>query len=1089
MKLIKQSRLFFKEGNSDKVYEIDLCKISETQYVVNFRFGKRGSVLKEGTKTTSPISLASAEQVFDSLEAEKRRKGYQSEQEMFQPLPDVPMNDLAGIPISDNAILKRLKATIDGTKAFKTEWKISRVIWRAGELKLKESVPFIIRLTDRGDEMQRYAALWALGRIADVSAERTLRVYSSNQKYTEKIRRIANEGLLQILEGEAKQEHLKLYIDKLPEDIKDALQNPADLLSFLKEKVLQTPQNEYDFLTDLYSISIDNQAIKKSLLAILKEIPLKASFFRPIRHILKIAELRDDFEVLGLLSYRFERTLEMFKIPKGYYDADESREYSAYISAINQSLKVKAELKKKNSRLAYSDRTRAYLIRKTLRHLKEFGKNQQAEYIKLALSVLLSYDSKTDFKDTYTTTEYKYGNNYSTWEQIRKTYPAYADAVLMNLILYGAGERLKFTGKVWVKSEFEVLNRSANQDNNWNRYTPTTTQPTQLSNSQEEGGILNRVFDSIFNLFAKPKSEESKTEPVESTPISSENDRKAPVIIKKTNLTREELFPELWDKVPQAYIQILLKAKVDLIHEFAIKNLSEHPDAENIKQKIDFSLIEQLLASEYRIPALFALGLVRERLQESADKKLILALLNSPLLDARKLGLEFIEKDPNGYFEESAFVTNLLFSIYKDIRTWATNTINKYTINEVQQQLLVGRSLAQLSAIHENTVLNNSIIKDATGVLLKDCSEALLAINNQLIIDLLTIQVEATQVFAVKIIILKNAKPSAEALCSLLASPFIQVRKAGSELLTELKTHIDSDNSYAVSLVNYLVPLLMRKEPYEGLHQDISGILGNQLVEHLHSVNATSTTRLIHSNYRPAQDFGFVLLNKYIDPKQLSIRQIIDLANHEQIAYRKWTWNYYTQNIARIKFERDEAIRLLDAKWDDSRAFAINYFREKFSADDWSPEVLVGIADSVRPDIEAFGRELISRFFEEGQGEEYLLKLSQHPSVGVQLFATNYLERFASNDTDKLKNLDFYFRSVLTRVNKGRSSKSRIFSFLHQEALKSFDSAIVVADILRDVSATVAIEDKAKCVEIMQNLQENYENLSLPIKILEFETR
>ena len=60
---------------------------------------------------------------------------------------------------------------------------------------------------------------------------------------------------------------------------------------------------------------------------------------------------------------------------------------------------------------------------------------------------------------------------------------------------------------------------------------------------------------------------------------------------------------------------------------------------------------------------------------------------------------------------------------------------------------------------------------------------------------------------------------------------------------------------------------------------------------------------------------------------------------------------------------------------------------------------------------------------------------------------------------------------------------------MHQEALKSFDSALVVADILRDVSATVAIEDKAKCVEIMQNLQENYENLSLPIKILEFETR
>lgn len=1085
MKLIKQSKLFFKEGNSDKVYEIDLCEISGNQHVVNFRFGKRGSALKEGTKTTSPISLASAEQVFDALEAEKRRKGYQSEQEMFQPLPDIPMGDLPNIASSDNAILKRLKAATDGTKAFKSEWKISRVIWRAGELKLKEATPFIIRLTDRGDEMQRYAALWALGRMADISAERTLRVYFSNQKYTEKTRRIAGEGLLQILEGEAKQEHLKSYVDKLPEGIKDVLQNTESLLSVLQEKVFQTPQNDYDFLTDLYSISLNNPTIKKVLIPILKEIPLKASFFRPVRHILKIAELRDDFEVLGLLSYRFERTLEMFKVPIGYYDTDESREYSAYISAINQSLKVKAELKKKNSRLAYSDRTRAYFIRKTLRQLQEFGKNQQAEYVKLALSVLLNYDSKTDFRDTYSLIEYKYGNDYSTWEQIRKTYPAYADAVLMNLILYGASERLKFTGKVWVKSEVEILNRSENQTNNWNRYTPTSNSPSTPNNNQEEGGILNRVFDSIFNLFSKPKPNEAP----EQTPNSTENENKPPVVVKKKSLTREELFPDLWDKFPQAYIQILLKAKVDLIHEFAIKNLSEHPDTENIKQKIDFPLIEQLLASEYRIPALFALGLVRERLQESADKKLTLALLNSPLVDARKLGLEFIEKDLNGYFEESSFVTNLLFSPYEDIRIWAKNTLNKYTLSEVQQQLLVGRSIAQLLAMNQNTEPNNVIIKDATNILLKNCSEALTAINNQLLIDLLTIQVEATQVFAVKLIILKNAKPSAEALCTLLASPFAQVRKAGSELLTELKTHISTDSTYATSLVNFLVPLLMRKEPYEGLHEDISKILSNQLVEHLHTVNASSTIRLIHSNYRPAQDFGFVLLNKYIDPKQLSIRQIIDLANHEQIAYRQWTWNYYTENLARIKFERDEAIRLLDAKWDDSQAFAINYFREKFDADDWSPEVLVGIADSVRPDIETFGRELISRFFEEGQGEEYLLKLSQHPSVGVQLFATNYLERFASNDAEKLKNLDFYFRSVLTRVNKGRSSKSRIFNFLHQEALKSSDSAVFVADILRDVSATVSIDDKATCINIMQNLQEHFEELNLPIRIVDFETR
>jgi predicted DNA-binding WGR domain protein len=1072
MKLVKQSKLFFKEGNSDKVYEIDLCEVGFGQFVVNFRFGKRGSILKEGTKTDKPISLNSAEQVYDALEAEKRKKGYQTESEMFQPLPEVPTVDLPNANFSDNAIMKRLQGFVTGTNPFKTEWKASRVIWRAGELKLQEAVPFIIRLTDRGDEMQRYCALWALSRIGDASAERTMNVYFSNQKYTEKTRRIAGEGLLQVLQGDARQAHLNLYLNRISEDLKNVLTNAEVLGKILQEKISLNLTGEFDFLEDLYILSIDNQILKKELVAIFREIPLKANFFKPIRHILKIAEVRDDFEVLGLLSYRFERTLEMFRKPVDYYGyEEEGRESSVYISAINQQLKVKAELKKKNSRIAYSDRTRAYLIRRTLRQLKELGQQNQQEYVKLALSILLSYDSKTDFKAEYSVTEYSWQNGYRSYQ---KYFPAYSDAVFMNLILFGGGDRLTFNGKSWFvteKNNTSISNR------------PQNTRSLNAQQDQLQGGVLNRVFDSVFSMFSKKKNEENQTPQTVNQPITP------PPTPPNPNRKREELYPHLWDNIPQAYIQLLLKAKVDEIHGFAVQNLIEHPDYEKIKERIDFPLIHQFLASEYLITAGFGLELVKEKLTENPDKAITISLLNSPLLKAREFGLELIEKDVDSYLGESAFVTNLVFSKYEDVRLWATMSLIKRTINDVQQQLLVGRSIALLSTFKENNELNNAIIKDGTRILLKNCSDALQNVSNQVILDLLSSEVEAVQVFAVKIIILKNAQISAEMLCSLLASPFEQVRQAGSELLTEQKNRIATDKPFADALVNYLVPLLMKKEPYEGLHEDVSKLLRNQLVENLQAVDANTTIRLIHSNYVPAQDLGMVLLNKYVDANSLTMRQIINLANHEQVNIRQWSWNYFTKNIARIKFEREESIRLLDAKWDDSRYFAIRFFRDNFEVNDWTPEVLVGIADSVRPDIEAFGRELISRFFEDGQGEEYLLKLSQHPSLGVQLFATNYLERFAINDPEKLKNLDYYFRSVLTRVNKGRSSKSRIFTFLHQEALKSEASATIVSDILRDVSATVSIEDKATCITIMRSLQERFEGLYLPMKVVEFEMR
>ena len=66
MKLVCQTKLQFKEGNSDKVYEVDLCEAGE-KYFVNFRYGRRGTELKEGTKTNAPVSFAEAENIFQKL--------------------------------------------------------------------------------------------------------------------------------------------------------------------------------------------------------------------------------------------------------------------------------------------------------------------------------------------------------------------------------------------------------------------------------------------------------------------------------------------------------------------------------------------------------------------------------------------------------------------------------------------------------------------------------------------------------------------------------------------------------------------------------------------------------------------------------------------------------------------------------------------------------------------------------------------------------------------------------------------------------------------------------------------------------------
>jgi bifunctional non-homologous end joining protein LigD len=67
--------LYFTEGSSDKVYSADLLAV-EGGFVVNFRYGRRGSALTTGTKTPVPVEYSKAKKIFDKLVSEKQGKGY-----------------------------------------------------------------------------------------------------------------------------------------------------------------------------------------------------------------------------------------------------------------------------------------------------------------------------------------------------------------------------------------------------------------------------------------------------------------------------------------------------------------------------------------------------------------------------------------------------------------------------------------------------------------------------------------------------------------------------------------------------------------------------------------------------------------------------------------------------------------------------------------------------------------------------------------------------------------------------------------------------------------------------------------------------
>ena len=178
-----------------------------------------------------------------------------------------------------------------------------------------------------------------------------------------------------------------------------------------------------------------------------------------------------------------------------------------------------------------------------------------------------------------------------------------------------------------------------------------------------------------------------------------------------------------------------------------------------------------------------------------------------------------------------------------------------------------------------------------------------------------------------------------------------------------------------------------------------------------------------------------------------------------------------------------EAVRILDAKWEDTREFAFNIFTTEFNEQDFTSDILIAICDSNHAEARKMGRDLLSRNFQEVDEEESFIKLSEHPAQDMQKFVTNYFEKYAADNPQRLRELTPYFTTVLSSVNRNRTAKKRVLNFLKEELDKSREAAEIIAEIISRQSLTMATADKATAIEIMLKINKKYPDIALPIQL------
>lgn len=1036
MKLIKRTTLHFQEGTSDKVYEVDLCQVDEKNYMVNFRYGRRGANLKEGTKTTTAIPLAQAEKVFDKLVKEKTDKGYYDINigQASQPTPVSTVNST--LDPRKQAILNRLQDNQP------SQWKLERAIWRAGELKITEAESLLIKLMGTGEPLRDYCIAWSLGWCGSNNAISSLQKLYQNPETPDFVNRIAFDALLKLLDEQGKVALKTEKIETLPSDLKYSLKHdfPEVFATKLQSYLESGNYKNFAVLDTIYQI--DNEIVRPALINILRTAPFKPSHFQRVRHIFKMAEYRHDAEVYGLIAYRFEKQRGMFnsnnyyvRLPNGEYLCRNKWQYNE-VTKRNEFLgnEIQEELEKPQSRLAYSHKTREYLRFRVWRTLEELGKQEDAAYVKMAVGILLEYSDN---------------------DAIKNAWFEYSPYQTFNHIIYENSPRYGYYHDGW---------------------------------------------------FCKGNYRPGNPEPIE----------------------REEAFPQLWQQHPEALIKLLLESHCLPIHHFATKVLIACP---NFLTSLDIPTIIKLLNNSYEVTTKFIFEKIclKNYNPASPNKELLLALTNCLYQPARNQAFQWIKEKRDILLTDTDFITSLIISPQFETRSFIRQILNSTILSDGAAKLIIGKIISNLLLIENEEEIPGEIIKDISETLfisfvlqlrslgfnvINDLLQhtrieiqelgARILINHetktenlppQLIQSLLTSPHDSVRVFGIRLFgQLPDEKLAGEdrvIIVAMAINPVVEIRNAIQTIIIRLASQYPD---FTKQIATDFIEVLLSPEKHEGVHHFLVKLLTQDLNQDLqrwkHSISKETALRLINVKSTAAQELGGAILIANCSQWQsdFTANEIVKLGNSQIFIVRQAGRQILTQKINSLRENMSEVlavVRLLESKWEDTREFAFQLFTKEFSPEEFTPQILISICDSVREEARKLGRDLLIRNFQAQDGQEYLLKLSEHPSVDMQLFTTNYLETYATNNPQRLQELKPFFISALSRVNKGGIAKKRIFAFLESEANKHEESAKIVAEIMARQSLTMAISDKASAIKIMLQIHKKHPNLVLTMDVKE----
>lgn len=421
MKLIKQTKLYFSEGKSDKVYEVDLCENQEL-FVVNFRYGRRGAQLREGTKTVFPVSHEEAEKIFKALVKSKEKKGYSENENEKRIVPVKPQDPLENV-IREETILKYLQQAIDQT--YTRNWKVSRIILRAGNLKLISAADLVAQFLNSTNEFEQHNAIIALASFENTTYSSQILAIFQQQKFETISGRAACSFILKYGSATDKQvihEEVSKYVSE-------------DVLNTLPMQFVNGNPSEASLLYYSYVFSFDNRVLRQKIYQLIDKIRLKANVFKSVRYIYRASQITNDISFFALIAKRIA-------VSDPGYTSD-------YIPSNGNWISANEEKQKANPSIAFSVRTKNYFNNATYKKVYELSKQDTDAYIKYATETLCALNDKEDNVKEDIQYSYDYNPESGHYDMQKRYFPKYHNFLALMYILYGNSSRFQHSKNRW----------------------------------------------------------------------------------------------------------------------------------------------------------------------------------------------------------------------------------------------------------------------------------------------------------------------------------------------------------------------------------------------------------------------------------------------------------------------------------------------------------------------------------------------------------------------------------------------------------------------------------------------------------------